>query len=519
FGYRTVDLKSSATWPGNGAIPFEDDGLVKLTRTARISENSRYRDGFVQDTLTIANLTVNLGVRYDEQYGNNRPTTAPAAPWNDVLCDASLVPSQTNPCLPTLSYPGGEVEFRWKNWEPRVGLTFGIGPQKQTLLRASYARFADQLGHTPIGFDNPLGYSYLYYFLSDAYSARAAAGNHTITGPADLAGFYYAYGVDPNDPTAQASVNTIDPHLKAPTTDEYAIGIDHQILPEFVAGLLYTHRERRNLTWTPYIGITSADYALVLAGQEAFDTNGKPLGTTGPLYGVNGGYSGNFGKYLTNRPGYSTKYDDVELQLTKRLTNRWMAHGSFTWNNWKQKIGSSGCQDPTNTLTANGAACDDSSIAWFGGASNSGSFGNVYINSKWNFNVSGLYQLPLNFNVAANLYGRQGYPLPYYARENPHDGLGTRNVLIGNPDDHRNSNLYELDMRLEKVIPLFQKADLTLSMDVFNVLNSNTVLQKQIAGRCHDSNSPAICSGTATANRIFEIQAPRTLRFGGRLSF
>jgi hypothetical protein len=72
-------------------------------------------------------------------------------------------------------------------------------------------------------------------------------------------------------------------------------------------------------------------------------------------------------------------------------------------------------------------------------------------------------------------------------------------------------------MRLEKVVPLFQKADLTLALDVFNVLNSNTVLQKQV--KASTDNSGAVNGSGATANQIFEIQAPRTLRFGARLSF
>jgi hypothetical protein len=99
----------------------------------------------------------------------------------------------------------------------------------------------------------------------------------------------------------------------------------------------------------------------------------------------------------------------------------------------------------------------------------------------------------------------------------PGDNLGARNVLVGNPDKNRNSDLYELDMRLEKVVPLFQKADLTFSLDVFNVLNSNTVLQKQVVASTDSSG--AVHGSNATANEIFEIQAPRTLRFGARLSF
>ena len=150
----------------------------------------------------------------------------------------------------------------------------------------------------------------------------------------------------------------------------------------------------------------------------------------------------------------------------------------------------------------------DGSIAWYGGAVNSGSFSNVYINSKWAFNVSGLYQLPLNFNVAANLYGRQGYPLPYYVQVNPGDSLGARNVLVGNPDKNRNSDLYELDMRLEKVVPLFQKADLTFSLDVFNVMNSNTVLQKQVVASTDSSGRPTAATRPPTRSSRSRPRAP-----------
>ncbi|HET9794375.1 MAG TPA: TonB-dependent receptor [Thermoanaerobaculia bacterium] len=516
FGYRKVDLKSNATWPGSGAIPLEDSGIVKLTRANIIALDTRYGSAFLQDTMTISNLTVNLGVRYDEQYGRNLPTTSPARSWNDVLCDSKQPPSEANPCLPTLSYPGGDAEVRWKNWEPRVGLTWAIGAHRETLIRASYARFADQLGQATVSYDNPLGYSYLYCYLSDSYRAHAAAGNHTITGPGDLAGFSYAYGVDPNNPTAQVSVNQIDRHLRAPTTDEYTIGVDHQISPEFVAGLSYTHRDRKNFVWTPLIGLTSADYSVYSPGVEGYDWQGNSLGVSDPVYGVTGGYHGNFGRLETNRPGYGTKYDSVELQATKRLTNRWMAHGSFTWMSWNQDVGSNACQDPTNVIRgATGPACKDGSLAWFGG--DAGVRPYVYINARWSFNVSGLYQLPMNFNASANLYGREGYPIPYSIRVNPGDKLGNRNVAIGDPARHRNSDLYELDMRLEKIVPLFQKADLTLSMDVFNVFNSNTVLQKQILAS--KSNAGAVNGSGATANEIYEIQAPRTLRFGVRLSF
>ncbi|MGH9442470.1 MAG: hypothetical protein ACRD16_09350, partial [Thermoanaerobaculia bacterium] len=159
------------------------------------------------------------------------------------------------------------------------------------------------------------------------------------------------------------------------------------------------------------------------------------------------------------------------------------------------------------------------------------------LSSKWQFNISGMYQLPLNFNIAANLFGRQGYLEPYYASVSGGDvcasdngpcnagltspSIGSRNVIVGNSDNHRLKNLYQLDLRVEKVLPLFQKADLTLSIDMFNSLNSDTIVQQsaqlQRTTPCGASDPTTSCPGKG--NRVEERQSPRVLRFGARLSF
>jgi hypothetical protein len=166
----------------------------------------------------------------------------------------------------------------------------------------------------------------------------------------------------------------------------------------------------------------------------------------------------------------------------------------------------------------------------------SGAKSDVYLSSKWQFNISGLYQLPMNFNIAANLFGRQGYLVPYYAAVSGGDvcagdnapcnagltspSLGSRLVLVGSSDDHRLKNLYQLDLRAEKVIPLFQKADLTLSIDMFNSLNSDTIVQQSAqlsTTACGAANTAKSCTGKG--NRVEERESPRVLRFGARLSF
>jgi hypothetical protein len=206
--------------------------------------------------------------------------------------------------------------------------------------------------------------------------------------------------------------------------------------------------------------------------------------------------------------------------MTKRLSNKWMAHAAFSWNDWKNKVDNpaTACVDPTNQVFPQGGffpgqvlgpSCQNNSQV-YQESLGSGSFGNVWIGSKWGFNVSGLYQLPWNFNIAANFYGRQGYRNPYYVAVDTGNGEGTRYALLDTFS--RLNNVYNLDMRVEKIISIASKASLTLSIDVFNVLNDNTILQRE-------SDATPGSDGTGAAGLIDEIQNPRAVRFGARISF
>src|SRR5262249_33863863 len=207
---------------------YENYGVAKLTRPKIVNEDARYLDAFVGDTLTWSTLTVNLGLRWDRQESRNLRSSVPANPAFPLY-------------LPAIDYAGStgwDVDFR--DWQPRAGLTYVLGEHKTTLLRASYARFADQLGATTAQFVNPIGYQYLYYYWTDTN------GNHRPD-PGELTGFYGAYGVDPNNPGSAVSPNVISRNLKDTTTDEFMVGIDHQIVPEFVAGRARPYPHPQNL--------------------------------------------------------------------------------------------------------------------------------------------------------------------------------------------------------------------------------------------------------------------------------
>src|SRR5439155_485677 len=104
-----------------------------------------------------------------------------------------------------------------------------------------------------------------------------------------------------------------------------------------------------------------------------------------------------------------------EFTLTKRYSSRWSARLAFTWSDWTQSLGSGGIEDPTPALNnavfggVYGASNTGGQVV-FSAGTGSGAKANVWINSHWNLNLNGMYTLPLDFNIAGNLFMRQGYP-------------------------------------------------------------------------------------------------------------
>src|SRR5207237_4551893 len=75
----------------------------------------------------------------------------------------------------------------------------------------------------------------------------------------------------------------------------------------------------------------------------------------------------------------------------------------------------------------------------------SGNKGNVYINSRWSGNLTGLYQLPWDFSLGGSLTARQGYPLPFQIlASNLNDTQVVDPLIVFGPmGSTRNTNVYE----------------------------------------------------------------------------
>lgn len=509
YGYRDAGVTSSTAWPGDqytynyggGVGDGNDTGFVALMRIPTFTYSAKSTDAYIGDTVMMGNLTVQAGLRYDLQKGSNSSGTGAA---NSVVPD--LLPAYTFPATGTLKF---------NNISPRLGLTYAMGAERRTLLRAAYSRYVDQLSSGTVAPISPGSAAYTYYYFNDLNHDNVAQRNEIDFNY----GSFFHRGFDPAHPTASSSVRRWASNLKAPRTDEIILGAEREVLTDLSIGADLTFRKLDNFIESVFEHTqgqgdyySSADYVL---GPPVTATLPNGQTTTLNYYQLKPGVKpGNFSVYR-NRPDYHQTYKGLELNATKRMSNRWMLRGAFTFQDWTQSAGPGGIIDPTRTRLC--GTCSSSPVV-IGSGTGSGAKGGIYINSKWSTSITGVYQIPVvETALGFNLNSRQGYALPYVWSVRPSGtGEGTKLLLApSSVDTFRNPTVTQLDLRLAKEIR-FKAVGLTLSIDGFNVLNANTVLQRNVTQL---NSAPNSTKPLASANRITEVLSPRVFRLGARFTF
>jgi hypothetical protein len=299
--------------------------------------------------------------------------------------------------------------------------------------------------------------------------------------------------------------------ISAPRTQEVLFGVDHELMANFGVSATVTYRYMNNFLWNPRNGVTSASYV----------QNGTALNvpiTGAPNVPVYKATSALPGYNAQNRPDYHQRYLGFEASATKRMSNHWMARAGFATTSWNEYFTSADAKlDPTPTASASGEFQNFQKAGpnIDGGpvviqSAGSGKSSIYLLPPKYQFSANGLYEAPWGINVGANLLYRQGYGEPYFrSRVNPGDPvLGLKSVLLTTSvDQFRLDPVTSLDARVEKMFK-FQKTNLALDFDVFNLFNNATTLGLQYDAR------------TATAfNTVQEIMQPRIARLGVRFFF
>jgi hypothetical protein len=504
FEYRDTPVSSETSWPGDQTFGnfYDGSALAALTRNAVPNFGSNYKDLYFGDTIIAGNLTVNVGARYDWQSAKNFASSVPANP---------VVPD----LLPAVDYPGDERSLEWNGFSPRVGATYSFGKDSRALVRGSYAHYINQLGSSDVGSANPFyRVQYLYYYWDDVNGDRNVQRDEIDFD----SGLYSFANIDPDNPSAGYSPGRIDYGMKAPSTDELIAGLQYELTPGFAVSANYTYRKSENFTWSRFEKTrgagdyyTTADYTLVTRA-EGILPNGEAYSV--PIYSLKPGIATPVNYVFTNRDDYSQTYQDIELSAIKRMADRWMMRANVTLSDWKQHVGPGAIVDPTPLLGNSTNSFDSCSVCDGATVASGGGIGDNYINSRWAYSLTGVYQLPWQFSVGAALNGREGYLNPYQVNLRDKREGTQKNVLVSsNFDDHRLPNITNLDLRLAKDFAVRNDLSLNFSVDVFNVLNTHTVLDRNnLLEVDEDGTGPEY-------NHIATLMSPRVVRVGARVRF
>ena len=497
FGYIRRPSTSLTRWSGSqvvGIIQSPDEKYAKVYRERNVKFLQENWSAYFGDTVSKGRFTMNGGVRWDRQFVENQASTAAGNPTFPEF-------------LPDQVYNGGGPTITWNDLSPRVGMSVALDSARKTVARASYAMYAGQLFPTEVTSSNPAGtyYTYIAYRWVDTNNDGFAQRAEILTN----LGPQYANGVDPNNPGAATSVNTIDPDYKANHDHEFIVGLDRELGRDMAVGAAYTWR-RGNLwpSWNPRQGLTSADYF----AQDPQTFQGYTVQAFAPDPDLVDAFGG--GRILSNRPDYHTSYKGLELTFNKRFSNRWMSRIAFSLMDWSEHFDGPGAvQNPTRSDStvnagllgvASGPQVEGGQVA--PRSSGSGK-GDIFYNARWQLNASGLYQIPWAIDVGASLFGRQGYARPYViAASAGRDGT-IRTVATPEIDDNRYDNLWNFDVRIGRAFTVYGRTKIEVSGDLFNLFNNNVVLA---------SNRRLDASAFGTTN---EILSPRILRVGMRIMF
>ncbi|MEW6366522.1 MAG: carboxypeptidase regulatory-like domain-containing protein [Acidobacteriota bacterium] len=491
FSYRRFTNESSTRIPGDMLYADAYYGIVWIMRDSSLRSLNQYTSFYAGDTFTKGRLTANLGLRFDSQSG--------------TILDTSVRGNAAYPAiLPSISVPTQDAPFTWNNISPRLGVTYDLTGDGKTLARASFAQYADQLGVKDYWLLSPVTYpGELDYYWTDLNGDHLAQDNEIdwAYGPV---GIYY---VDPLDPTSNRSTTVVDGDLTAPKRLEFIVGGEREIVQNFSVGGNFVWRKAYNLTWkvgtdykNPNAPYTFSDYEL--AGNV---TGTLPDGTAYnmPYWGLRDARAelpgAGIDSLYTNREDYGQKYLGMEFFATKRLSNKWMLNASFNYQTDREYFdGTAGMADPTNLV-------DGGNLVTISGSGKT----DYWVGTpKWQMLMNGMYQLPYGLSASGNLIAREGFPIVYFQRESRVDpGSSGKNVWAQEIGETKMPNVIELDLRVSKAISLGEKGNVSLDLDVFNVLNKNTPLA--IAERL-DSSS---------ANQVQDLMYPRVVRFGVRYSF
>ena len=434
---------------------------------------------FLQDKWSVSRrLTLNFGIRLDQ-----------LSAWNPKQCqpDTSFVPGQ---CFAEIKNPEIPNLF---NMAPRFSFIYDVFGDGRTAIKGSGNVYHEGLASGYPSLVNPYGTASNSVTWNDINKDDKPQ-------PTEIA-YNFVTRTTTNGTGWDFNTNNYyDPNLKRPYSAEFSLGIQHELSGNFLLSGTYFRRDGWRTLGSENTALTGASYdpiAITIpeTGQKVTIYNIKPaLQTLQTCTGV--------GKCqrTANHSDRGAYFNGVDIALTKRMSNKWMLMTGLSLN-------SNQVREPIRV--------DNPNLNLFlgGPASN-----NIPIQVK----MSGIYQAPFGFELAANLQHFSGTPeqTSYTIQKNcsasvtfcvPALTASSMSIPLTKRGATSKPNVRMLDLSIGREFRITEKGlRMSPKMEFFNLFNASTVTAR--------STTLTGTGGSAYLNPS-AILSPRMLRLGLQMNF
>ncbi len=539
-----INLNYESISPNGDGIPILYPGMQQINVFTQWNLDYQVTQlaAYFSDTVTIGKVNLLLGLRYDRQtpsvnssvYHTVEPSNAIWTQYFDSTT-ATVLHAQ----LPDTTMPNIKPDYHWNVFSPRLGLTYDIFGNGKTTFKFNFAQYGDFMGTGMAGYFNLLGpggwmnfwwidankngkadFNELYWNDPNTYAPQRVINDagQWIGDYAGNAGTNWG-SFTPGATTLSPNAYKVDSNAGSSLTTEYLLSVEHELFADFGLGLDFTYRRYSDFSQVVPMtadGIDRSQASYVVAGTVPSSFNGTSTqGAAGRSWYVLSPttpytpYS-----HYTGDSNYAA-YWGVDFRFTKRLSNKWMLDGSFSFMNQWYHYGTDAYVNPTNLWMQQ----DKLWAPYIGSASGKVS---QYAYSPWMFKIEGLYQLPFDFNISGTFNARAGHMIPQYftiadsSLQNAFSKSAT--VYLAGIDALKLPTFYQLNLRIEKMIKI-GTGRAYLMVDAFNALNTAVI------NRRYDENygtyqlTTSHLAAYANFYKINEVLNPRIFRFGVRFQF
>jgi len=460
-----------------GLVAFETCGPEE--GSSKMINRGKRIGAFIQDSVTFADrLTLSVGVRFDRSWAwfpalTKAASGNPLSVWIGENVVRPYVAGTYPEEFPDGLNPWAEAttdEWKsavvWNTFSPRFGLTFDLFGDGKTALKASFASYSEYLMLSYFTMLHPF-YPRVFTFMWI---------DTDLNGQVDQTDSFRRFPEDYRVVDLEFAGLKIDPDTKSPITDEFTLGLWHELFKNFSLGFNFIYKNKKNIIEDALYSPDTDEYWYHF-NQEPAQRYWISFPTTVPsdVYGDkdvtfyvlrNEPDAPPIFYRTTNVPELKRKYWALELLFNKRMAGGWQFAGSVVFSKAYGNIGGWYLE----------------SAGWTGAGDSPNDFVNSYgrtsIDRPLQIKLMGTVELPLSIFLSTYYRFFSGSPWARSASIRPPSSWTTpRNalrdyydVLLEAPGTRRNRFWNNLDLRLEKEFRIGDLGRLGAYVDVFNLL-------------------------------------------------